>query len=268
MSQLRLVRLVALGQAHRVACRAARADPVSRPNASCAAGGTRGGFTRIDQVDAVDAAALARRDRVDDLARRVEHLELERAEEVARALVVRDHGAARRVRRRRTLASPSAQPPDALHALLHGPRRAGTPPPAASTSRVERAQRRDVVDDPDAAAVRGEHQIVVARLHREIAHRDGREVAALELRPRARRRRARSTGRTRCRRTAGPASTGSSLDHVRVAAHALLRRRRCASRSCRSRSVLYTHGVMSPKVWRSNGDVRACRRRSGSPRPS
>ena len=37
-------------------------------------------------------------------------------------------------------------------------------------------QRRDVIDDPDAAPMGREHQIVVARLDREVAHRDRREV--------------------------------------------------------------------------------------------
>ena len=53
----------------------------------------------------------------------------------------------------------------------------------------QRAQRREVVDDPDAAAVRREHEVVIARLDRDVAHRDRREVAALELRPSSRRRR-------------------------------------------------------------------------------
>ena len=41
------------------------------------------------------------------------------------------------------------------------------------------AQRCDVVEDPDAAAVRADHQIVV--LHHEIAHRRDREVEAQRL---------------------------------------------------------------------------------------
>jgi len=38
--------------------------------------------------------------------------------------------------------------------------------------RRQLAQRRDVIDDPDAAAVGGEHEVVVAWLDREITHRD------------------------------------------------------------------------------------------------
>ena len=47
----------------------------------------------------------------------------------------------------------------------------------------ERAQRRQVVDDPDAASVRRQHQIAVARMDLEISHRHARELAAAELRP-------------------------------------------------------------------------------------
>ena len=49
--------------------------------------------------------------------------------------------------------------------------------------RRQRAQRRDVVDDPDAAAVRGDDQVVVARMNRQVANRDVRQIAALVLRP-------------------------------------------------------------------------------------
>src|SRR5258708_132302 len=38
----------------------------------------------------------------------------------------------------------------------------------------QRPQRRDVVDDPDPASVRPDHEVMIARMDREIAHRDGR----------------------------------------------------------------------------------------------
>src|SRR5262249_33815522 len=45
------------------------------------------------------------------------------------------------------------------------------------------SQRADVVDDPDAAPVRREHEIAIPRLDGEIAHRDRREMATFELCP-------------------------------------------------------------------------------------
>ena len=50
--------------------------------------------------------------------------------------------------------------------------------------RRQRTQRSDVVDNPDTAAVRGEHEIVRAGLDGEIAHGHGWEAAAFELGPR------------------------------------------------------------------------------------
>src|SRR5207237_2486380 len=51
--------------------------------------------------------------------------------------------------------------------------------------RIEGAPRRDVVDDPDAAAMRREHEVRRPRMDDEIAHGHGRKVAALVLRPAA-----------------------------------------------------------------------------------
>jgi len=45
------------------------------------------------------------------------------------------------------------------------------------------SQRRDVVDDPNAAAVRCDHQITIARMNRQVAYRDVRQVTAFVLRP-------------------------------------------------------------------------------------
>src|SRR5438045_7861578 len=44
-------------------------------------------------------------------------------------------------------------------------------------------ERDDVVDDPNAAAMSGEDQIVLARLNRQIADRHRREMVAFELGP-------------------------------------------------------------------------------------
>src|SRR3979411_1126113 len=49
--------------------------------------------------------------------------------------------------------------------------------------RRQLAQRRDVIDDPDAAAVCREHEVIVARLNRKITHRHCRKVPTLDLRP-------------------------------------------------------------------------------------
>src|SRR5215470_11413683 len=49
--------------------------------------------------------------------------------------------------------------------------------------RSQRAQRRYVVNDPDAAAVRREDQIVISRMNRQVANSSSREMVALELRP-------------------------------------------------------------------------------------
>jgi len=38
----------------------------------------------------------------------------------------------------------------------------------------QRPERRDVVHDPDPAAVRGDHEVVVAGVNGQIAHRDSR----------------------------------------------------------------------------------------------
>src|SRR5215470_14403145 len=49
--------------------------------------------------------------------------------------------------------------------------------------RSQRAQRRDVVHYPDAAAMRGENQIVVPRMNRQVANSNGRKMFAFKLRP-------------------------------------------------------------------------------------
>src|ERR1043166_1807732 len=49
--------------------------------------------------------------------------------------------------------------------------------------RRQRAPRRDVIDDPNTAAVRRQNEIILTRMNREIAHRNSREPIAFELRP-------------------------------------------------------------------------------------
>ena len=79
-------------------------------------------------------------------------------------------------------AAPLAQPPGAGDALLHRPCR-DERRLLRQQLRAQGAQRRDVVDDPDAAAVRGDDEVVVARLDDEVAHGDRGELVALEAGP-------------------------------------------------------------------------------------
>ena len=195
----------ALASAARVYVPGTTRGPCDAPNATCAARGTRGGLTRIDQVTRLMPRRLRRRDRVDDLARGVEDLELDRPEQVARALVVGDHRAARRVLadERRVALDPAAA---RRHALLHRAARQERRVASASVVARQRAQRREVVDDPDAAAVRGDARgrCRAAAPARSRTATLGKSPP-LNSRPRARRRRSRSRARTRCRGRAGPA---------------------------------------------------------------
>ena len=131
--------------------------------------------------DAIQSGALARGNLIHHPARGVQHFDLQLAEEMARTLVVGDHGRLRRVVADK---DGGAIRPAAvrLDALLHRPRRNKARLLFQQVGR-QRAQRRDVVDDPDAATVRPEDKIVIARMNRQVAHGDGRETAAFELRP-------------------------------------------------------------------------------------
>jgi hypothetical protein len=97
------------------------------------------------------------------------------------ALVIIDHGSVRRIiaNKNRVAIRPSAAPFDSL---LHRTRR-NERNFLLHQIRRQRAQRRDVVNNPDAAAVRGENQIVVARVNCQIANCNGRKMVALKLRP-------------------------------------------------------------------------------------
>src|ERR1700757_2852053 len=97
------------------------------------------------------------------------------------ALVIIDHGTVRRIlaNENRVAIGPSTL---ALDALLDRPRR-NKGNILLQQIRRQRAQRRDVVHYPDPAAVRGENQIVIPRMNREVANGDGRKMVALELGP-------------------------------------------------------------------------------------
>ena len=168
--------------------------------------------------DAIQAAAGAGRQLVDHRSARVEHLDLQLAEQVPGALVVGDDRAVLRVvaHERRGAVGPA---PLRLDALLRGACRheGGV---LRGKLRRQLTQRRDVVHDPDAAAVRGDHEVAVARLHGEIAHRDGGQMPAPVLRPvRAavhRHRESQLRAEVEELRV-----DGILLDHVRVTAHTL-----------------------------------------------
>ena len=97
------------------------------------------------------------------------------------ALIVVDHGGVRRIlaNENRVAIGPSTL---ALDALLDRSRR-NERNILLQQIRSQRAQRRDVVYDPDAAAMRGENKIVVPRLNRQVANGNGRKMVAFELRP-------------------------------------------------------------------------------------
>src|SRR5436190_7106908 len=97
------------------------------------------------------------------------------------ALIIVDHGSVRWIlaNKNRVAIGPSTL---ALYALLDGPRR-NESNILLQQIRSQRSQRRDVVDYPDTAAMRGKNHIVVAGLNCEIANGNGRKMLAFELRP-------------------------------------------------------------------------------------
>ena len=88
--------------------------PCVELNAICAAGGTRGGLTRIGHVTRLMPRRTLAGIGVDDGSLVVEDVDLELAEQMAALLVVGDLGAVRADWGRVKLASPSAQPPNAV----------------------------------------------------------------------------------------------------------------------------------------------------------
>src|SRR5678816_3666557 len=97
------------------------------------------------------------------------------------ALIIVDHGGVRRIlaNENRVAISPSTL---ALDALLDRARR-DEGNILLQQIRSQRAQRRDVVYYPDPTAMRGENQIVIPRVNRQVANGNGRKMVAFELRP-------------------------------------------------------------------------------------
>src|SRR5438045_7490763 len=97
------------------------------------------------------------------------------------ALIIVDHGSVRRIlaNKNRVAIGPSTL---ALYALLDGPRR-NESNILLQQIRRQRAQRRNIVHYPNAAAMRGKNHIVVPRVDCEVANGNGRKMVAFELRP-------------------------------------------------------------------------------------
>ena len=127
------------------------------------------------------AASLGARNRADSFAARIEHLDLHVAEDVTLLQVVSDHRRVRRiVANERSIA---VHPPALRRNLLHCRSRTHEHDILHEGRRRQCAERCDIVDDPDAATVRCDHQIIIARLDCQIPHGDRGKVSALVARP-------------------------------------------------------------------------------------
>ena len=124
--------------------------------------------------------------------------------------------------------------------------------------RRQRAQRRDVVDDPDAAPVRRDHQIVIARVNDQVAHRDVGQFAALVLRPLACRHRAKSRGPCSVPTNSSSRLTKVLSDDVRVTAHrTVLRRNQRRPRLAEVRGLVHVRAHVAERVQVESGVGRA-----------
>src|SRR5581483_8038936 len=130
---------------------------------------------------AIYPTMLAGSDGIDESALIVKDLDLQVAKDMARALVIRNRCFFRTILSVEGVCSlrPSAL---GLHPL-HRRRSRQEACVFLHDFRRQRTERRDVVDDPDAATVRSQHEIVGARLNDKIIHSYGWEAAALVLRP-------------------------------------------------------------------------------------
>src|SRR6267142_6250426 len=97
------------------------------------------------------------------------------------ALIIVDHGGVRRIlaNKNRVAIGP---PTLAFDALLHRARR-NECDVLLQQIRSQRAQRCDVINNPDTTAVGRQNKLVIARLNRQIAYGNGREMVAFKLRP-------------------------------------------------------------------------------------
>ena len=178
--QLAGVHLAVLGQLHRVG-----SGQYARSNAGLKQRrGRRWNLGRLQShgpLHAVDATLHAWIQRVHQLALGVEDLDLEIALHVPGPLIVGDGGVLRpsgAVKRVVALT-----PPAVGLQILHRAARRQQRGLGRENLRSQRAQRRNVVNDPDAASMRCQHQVALALLDDDVAHGHGREVGALVLCP-------------------------------------------------------------------------------------
>src|SRR6266446_6958827 len=111
----------------------------------------------------------------------IENLDLEVAEDVSSALVV---GNLRIIRTAAAVEAFVPLSPAALRLKVLNNRLARNERCLFGHQvRSQRAQRGNVVDNPDTAPVRGQGQIAFARVDHDVSYRRGREITAFVLRP-------------------------------------------------------------------------------------
>jgi len=139
------------------------------------------GFELHGPGGAVQSAVLAAGDGIEQLAILIKDFDLKIAEDVAALLVVGDEGVDGTAGTGEGFVAlgPAAV---GVHVLDRGL--------AGEQDRVflhefwrEGTERRDVIDNPDTAAVRGKNEVVFARVNHDIAHRDRGKIASLVFSP-------------------------------------------------------------------------------------
>ncbi len=131
--------------------------------------------------DTADASAAVRRQGVHESTLRVKNLEFHLPKNMAFLLIVSNESGVRRIRPGEHGASvrPAAAGFQSLLRGLGGKENRLLAHDIGS----QLSQRRDVVDDPYAAPMSGEHEVRFARMHHDVADGYAREIMALVLRP-------------------------------------------------------------------------------------
>ena len=119
--------------------------------------------------------------RVNEFSILIEDFDFQIAEDVATLLVIGNLGAGRAWTAGESLVAfgPASARDEILNHRPAGNQRRFFP----HQVRSEGSQRGNVVDDPDATAVSGQHQIGFARVHCDVIDGHGRKIGALVLRP-------------------------------------------------------------------------------------
>ena len=178
--QLRVVNFACLREAHRVSAR-------HKPRASYSCNGNLRGRRHTRRFCAhrphhpIQAGSFAGRQFIDNTPGGIQNFELHFSKQMTLALVVIDHGSVRRIiaNKNGIAVGPAAL---AFDSLLHRTRR-NERNVLLQQIRSQRAQRSDVVNNPDPAAVCRKNQIVIARLNCQIANGNGGKMVAFKLRP-------------------------------------------------------------------------------------